>query len=141
MNATEATNAGRSQGSGESLFVDSSVLVAVALTQADAASAQERLLGADRRWASPLLRAEYAAACVRERLEAPPEPLSWLHWTTDAGSLTREIDAVLSTGYVRGADCWHLATALWLAPEPSELTFFTLDTRQRQVADRLGFRT
>jgi hypothetical protein len=42
---------------------------------------------------------------------------------------------------VRGADCWHLATALYLAPDPGELTFVTLDAHQQSVAKSLGFRT
>jgi hypothetical protein len=44
-------------------------------------------------------------------------------------------------GYLRGADCWHLATALYLAPNPSDLTFLTLDDTQRKIAKTLGFRT
>lgn len=32
-----------------------------------------------------------------------------------------------------------LATALYLAPDPSELTFLTLDQRQQRVAAALGF--
>ncbi|MEW5918795.1 MAG: hypothetical protein AB1762_20505, partial [Gemmatimonadota bacterium] len=38
------------------------------------------------------------------------------------------------------ADCWHLATALYLAPDPAELTFVKLDDAQRRVAKSLGFR-
>jgi hypothetical protein len=41
----------------------------------------------------------------------------------------------------RGADCWHLATALYLSPDPSALTFLTLDLAQRHVAKALGFQT
>jgi len=45
----------------------------------------------------------------------------------------------LEAGDVRGADCWHLATALYVAPEPSELAFLTLDLAQRKVVRALGF--
>lgn len=48
---------------------------------------------------------------------------------------------MLEQGYVRGADCWHLATALHLAGEPGRVVFLTLDRRQRDVALRLGFPT
>ena len=34
---------------------------------------------------------------------------------------------------------WHIAHALFLAPEGKELSFLTLDTRQREVAAALGF--
>ncbi len=56
-------------------------------------------------------------------------------------SLSDEIARVLDAGYLRGADCWHLATALYLAPDPRELTFVTLDARQREVAETLRFAT
>jgi hypothetical protein len=46
---------------------------------------------------------------------------------------------LLDAGYVRGADCWHLATALYLAPDAGDLVFLTLDLRQRAVAKTLGF--
>ena len=38
-----------------------------------------------------------------------------------------------------GADRWHLAAAIHVTPEPSDLTFLTLDRRQREVAAALGF--
>lgn len=141
MSATEGTPLTHSAASGEPVFADTSALVAIALEQPGAGWAQKRLFNASRRWASPLLQAEYASACRRERIPPPTEPLTWVHWVSDTGPLSTEIATVLAAGYVRGADCWHLATALWLAPDPSELTFLTLDERQRGVAERLGFRT
>ena len=56
-------------------------------------------------------------------------------------SLRQEFKRVLEAGYVRGADCFHLATALSLTSDPAELTFLTLDNRQRDVAAALGFAT
>jgi hypothetical protein len=50
-----------------------------------------------------------------------------------------EFRKVLEHGYVRGADLWHLASALFLAPEPGQLAFFSLDRRQAEVALKLGF--
>jgi hypothetical protein len=47
---------------------------------------------------------------------------------------------VLSAGYARGADCWHLATALYVATDPSEMAFVTLDSAQSKIARKLGFR-
>ena len=55
--------------------------------------------------------------------------------------LSVEIERVLDAGYVRGAHCFHLASALYLSPQPSATTFLTLDTRQRAVAKALGFKT
>ena len=53
--------------------------------------------------------------------------------------LTGEIDRALACGYVRGADLWHLACALFVTPEPADLAFLTLDAGQAGVAGRLGF--
>lgn len=55
--------------------------------------------------------------------------------------LSSEITAVLEAGYLRGADLWHVAVALYHAEDPREVTFVTLDNRQRAVAAALGFRT
>jgi hypothetical protein len=52
-----------------------------------------------------------------------------------------EISRVLDAGYVRGADCWHLAAALYLAEDPAHLSFPALNERQGAVAAALGFRT
>jgi hypothetical protein len=49
-----------------------------------------------------------------------------------------EIVRVLEAGYARGADVWHLATALYLADDPADLPFLTLDVRQRELARALG---
>ena len=48
---------------------------------------------------------------------------------------------VLDIGYARGADLWHLATALHVAREPQDMAFITLDDRQQNLAGRLGFGT
>ena len=41
--------------------------------------------------------------------------------------------------HLRGADLWHIATALYTTPEPGDISFVTLDHRQRTVAKALGF--
>ena len=64
-----------------------------------------------------------------------------MSWIIPDRPLSPEIGRVLTAGYVRGADCWHLATALYLAEDPSELVFLTLDARQKDVALALGFGT
>lgn len=86
-----------------------------------------------------LLVAEVLSAVARERLRLDDVLLDNVRLVRPNRSLRREIERVLTAGYVRGADCLHLATALYLAPDPSELTFLTLDERQRAVAQALGF--
>lgn len=41
----------------------------------------------------------------------------------------------------RGADLWHMATALYIADPPDDLDFLTLDADRRAAADALGFPT
>ena len=121
-------------------FVDSSVLVAVALDEAAAPDVKRRLASFALVHASPLLEAELASVCRREGRGASAGLLRPLRWVTVPRALTPEIARVLGAGYVRGADCYHLATALYLSPDPSQLTFLTNDKRQREVAQSLGFR-
>jgi len=47
---------------------------------------------------------------------------------------------VLSAGYVRGADLWHLAAALFVDPQ-REIAFITRDDRQKALARTLQFAT
>lgn len=122
-------------------FVDTSVLVAITFGERDAGALDERLRSFDAVFAAPLLESEFRAALARQRLGVDAELPQFIRWVYIAGPLTTEIITVLRAGYVRGADCHHLATALTLAPDPTELTFFTLDLPQRQVAATLGFQT
>ena len=69
-----------------------------------------------------------------------PPLLRRIEWIFPDRVLTHEIERVLAVGRLRGADLWHVATALYLEPNPSELTFLTADIRQREVAAAVGFR-
>lgn len=57
---------------------------------------------------------------------------------TPRESLLPQLQRVLDTGYLRGADAWHVACALWLTPDPAALYFVTLDLAQARVARMLG---
>jgi hypothetical protein len=121
-------------------FVDTSCLVAIAFGEAGSARVAARLAAYEAVFASGLLEAELKAALLREGV--PGEPLvllPGLDWVYPDRPLTPEIDRVLEAGYVKGADAWHLACALYLAPAGEDLHFETLDTRQRAVAAKLGF--
>ena len=122
-------------------YADTSWVVAIALHESGNAALQARLLGFDLVLASNLLEAELRAVVLREEASDPARYLQGFEWITPDRALTREIAAVLDAGYARGADCWHLATALYFAEDPSELTFLTLDRRQAAVAKTLGFAT
>ena len=88
-----------------------------------------------------LLEAELRAAFVREAVKDAPEALGAISWILPDRPLSEEIATVLEAGYVRGADCWHLAAALYVAGTPGDLTFLTLDSAQKSAAARLGFKT
>jgi predicted nucleic acid-binding protein len=120
-------------------YVDTSCLVAIAFGERGATALARRLGRFDELVASNLLEAELRAAFLRERVDDADAFLECVSWVAPERPLSAEIARVLSAGYVRSADCWHLATALYVAPQPSELAFVTLDARQRQVAVLLGF--
>jgi len=120
-------------------YVDTSCLVAIAFDEPGAASLRRRLRRFDELFAANLLEAELRAALRREGAVGEPALLRALTWIVPDRPLGPEIARVLAAGYVRGADCWHLATALYLAEDPGALSFLTLDTRQGTVASALGF--
>jgi predicted nucleic acid-binding protein len=120
-------------------FVDSSVLLAIALNEPGMAAVEHRLRSYTPVFSNDLIDAEVLAAFRRDGRELAVETLAPLRRVAVTRSLRPEIERVLAAGYVRGADCLHLATALYLTPDPAELTFLTLDERQRAVAEALGF--
>jgi len=121
-------------------YVDSSCLVAVAFDEPGARKLAARLRRFDRLFSSNLLEAELRSALVREGADGHIEDLlSWLTWVYPNRPLTPEYARITTAGYLRGADLWHLANALFLAPDPTDLSFLTLDGRQGEVARRLGF--
>ena len=121
-------------------YVDSSCLVALAFDEPGARKLAARLRRFDRLFSSNLLEAELRSALVREGVNGHIEDLlSWLTWVYPNRPLTPEYARITAAGYLRGADLWHLANALFLAPDPTDLSFLTLDGRQGEVARRLGF--
>lgn len=121
-------------------YVDTSCLVAVLLGEPGGREMARRLKSQDELVAANLLEAELRSVLAREGVTTDAMALG-VSWIVPDRPLSAEIARVLAAGSVRGADCWHLAAALYLAPDPSELTFLTLDRRQRDVALAVGFRT
>jgi len=123
-------------------YIDTSCLVAIAFPEKGIATGLSRRVNAfDELLSSNLLEAEMRSVFAREKVAVEgslPFPVSWI---LPDRPLTDEITRVLAAGYVRGADCWHLATALYLAQDPTSLTFLTVDERQKAVARSLGFGT
>lgn len=120
-------------------YVDSSFLVAIAFMEAGSAALAQTLSDQDVLLSSNLLEAELRAAFRRDNVTADPtELLSSIVWVHPDRALTAEITTVLGAGYVRGADLWHLATALFVDPN-RQIAFLTLDVRQREISEELGF--
>ena len=122
-------------------YVDSSSLIAIAFNEPGGADVRDRLNGFSRLTSSNLLEAELRVAHMRDGRQVNPALLANVDWILPARPLGPEFEAVLSAGYLRGADLWHLACALYVTPDPGQLAFVTLDQRQREVAATLGFPT
>ncbi len=120
-------------------YVDSSVLVTIAFAQAGHAALAERLAGIDELYSANLLEAEVCAALHREGVADDGSITRRFSWVLPQRPLGPEIRSVLTAGYARGADLWHLACALYLSPDPRELPFLTFDERQAHVAAAIGF--
>lgn len=120
-------------------YVDTSYLVAAALDER-AGRVGNRLRRY--RWllASNLLEAELRSTLLRERAAGDPDSLlSSIAWVQPDRPLSRELWRIAAAGSLSGAAMWHLAHALYLAPDGTGLDFLTLDPRQQAAASALGF--
>ncbi len=122
-------------------YVDTSVLVAIAFGERGGRAVARRLAEYDELFSANLLEAEIRAAFAREDVVFDETIIAGISWVLPDRSLSAEIAAVLSAGYSKGADLWHLACALFLVDRPNDLTFVTLDKRQRAAARAIGFRS
>lgn len=120
-------------------YVDTSALVAIPLKEPSGRAVASQLDEFTTRVASNLLEAELRAAFAREQLEFESRLLADIRWVLPDRPLTPELTTVLGSGYLRGADLWHFAAALYVAGELGQIAFVTLDRRQRSVAAGLGF--
>ena len=120
-------------------YVDTSVLTAIAFDESGAETIVRRIDGFDRLISSNLLEAELRSVFAREQLYFPETAVAGVDWILPDRSLAAEFATVLRTGHLRGADLWHVATALFVSPKMSNLWFATLDARQNAVAADLGF--
>lgn len=122
-------------------YIDTSCLVAVAFDEPGASQVARRLDRYDRLLASNLLEAELRSSLVREEVEERADALlSWISWIYPNRPLSPEFRRIAGVGSVKGADMWHLAHALFLAPDGKGIDFLTLDRRQGDVAAALGFK-
>lgn len=120
-------------------YVDSSTLLAIAFNEEGGVDVRQQLADYSRLVSSNLLEAEARAAFAREGRAFEDSSLYGVEWVLPERTLAGEIARVLSAGYVKGADAWHLATALYATLELDVVAFITFDRRQRSIAEALGF--
>ena len=121
-------------------YVDTSVMVAIAFGEDGADALADRLNGFTRVISSNLLEAELRAACSLEGCRVPADLLDRIGWILTNRPLSDEIKTALGAGYLRGADLWHVATALYAAPDPGAISFITLNDNPARVAAALNFK-
>lgn len=120
-------------------YVDTSAIIAIAFQEAGWDGLARRIHAFDHVGSSNLLEAELRSACAREGKPVPEQLVSAFRWVQPTRPLSTELRSVLRAGYLRGADLWHVACALYMARESEDLTFITLDQRQAEVAAELRF--
>ncbi|MBI4209582.1 MAG: type II toxin-antitoxin system VapC family toxin [Deltaproteobacteria bacterium] len=122
-------------------YIDTSVIVAILFNERGGKAMRRSLQKLDAVFSSNLLEAELRSVFVREAIDIQfaSASLDAVRWVLPDRPLNPEISAVLKQGYLRGADAWHLACALYLSPRSSDLLFLTLDVPQKKIAAKLGF--
>ena len=120
-------------------YVDTSVLAGIAFGEPVAERLAQALGRIDRLISSNLLEAELRAVFSRENEPFHEAAIAGIDWIFPNRPLTSELAAALSAGYLRGPDLWHVATALYVSPDPQSLIFATLDARQGRITSALGF--
>jgi predicted nucleic acid-binding protein len=126
------------------IYVDTSVLVSIFFEGNNPINRGfiEKLNTADEVVSCSLLEAEFLSVLKREKIsfEGAKALLGQISLVFPDRSLFLELNKVLTTSYVRGADALHLACALYLDPGAAELIFLSYDKQQSSVAHQLGFR-
>jgi len=121
-------------------YIDTSCILAVYFEEPRYRGILDTLLEYEEIFSSNLLEAELRAVLLREGFESSePELLKRFIWVLPGRALSREIKVVLSKGYLRGADLWHLACALFLRDSIGAVEFVSLDRKQVRVARDLAF--
>lgn len=120
-------------------YVDTSAIIAVEFNEPGGHGILRRLNDFTTLMSSNLLEAEVRSVYIRDDRSFTEEALSNIEWIIPDSPLSAELEIASQAGYLRGAELWHVATALYIFDEPSEVTFLTLDQRQREVASALGF--
>lgn len=120
-------------------YVDSSLLICIAFREPGWREMEHRLNRYLTLISSNLLEAEVNAAHVRSGVVLDTGLFDGIDWVLPDRPLSQEIELAAAAGYLRGADLWHLATALRVSADPGDIDFLTLNRRQAEAAGALGF--
>ena len=124
------------------IYIDTSVLVSLFFEDSTENSQLSRLLKeADEVVSSTLIEAEFLSVLHREKVNINTgiDYLKQISLVIPDRSISKELKTVFSKAYVRGADAFHLACALYLDPKASEIKFLTADKQQQKAAQLIGF--
>ena len=124
-------------------YVDTSAVLALLFREPGGLTVRRHLKSQAHVLSSVLIIAEVLSALSREgiALDAADALLESLELVATDEWLKAECEEVLKTGHLRGANLWHVATALKVVGDfPREnMVFLTLDVSQGAVAKKLGF--
>lgn len=122
------------------IYIDSSVVVASLF---DELPNNKKIWGSsDNFLSSFILESEVLSTAKREGLDLDlvKKELKKISFVRTE-SLLAQLTEIFKVGYLRGADAFHLATAMWIQGKHSGLKFYTLDKRQIAIASMFGFET
>jgi predicted nucleic acid-binding protein len=124
-------------------YIDTSATLAIAFGEPDWELTARRLTGFPVLLSSNLLEAEMRSAFEREGLAFDLSAIPAIGWVNPARPLGPEMArAIANGGYLKGADLWHIAAALYVDDTiAGKMAFITLDNKQKAVAANLGFET
>jgi len=123
-------------------YLDSSFLLGILFQEASWQKLQKKLEAFDYVVSTRLMEAEVRSALKREDLEQADFDglVTGLDWIQPNDELGEPLKQIFDHGYLRGADAYHLAAALWLVGDlAKDCTFLSLDQQQSVIAKKLGF--
>ncbi len=119
-------------------YVDTSCLVAILLAEPGSRALRARPLRLDLVFQPPRSRAPSAVFSARVSRSSAKSSFTTCAGSSRIARWARRSRRVFASGQLRGADAWHLGLRALLSPD-AEITFLSLDAKQREVAAQLGF--
>lgn len=123
-------------------YIDTSYLVAILFKEPGHEKLAKKLACFATLISSNLLEAEVIATFKRENFD-PNEfkkIKGSISWVLPNRVLSDELQSLHSHGYLKGADLWHVACALYVKARIEDVTFLTLDKKQQIIAKKVGFK-